>query len=206
MTSRFPGGTHMPSTSAESSSSTLGLCEFTLARDSSELSHMSSESAPALVGLTPAWDLSESSHMLSGSSPAWDPSSRFSPRTSAPSRPKHWLDEPKLQTSRLKLKTNDPSVQTPYVEFLGVENDLVKVREKVEVKFLAFESVGPLPPTSKGDLVIPKCGEMRGIYFKVVQLTGDLCVVRKPGTRPTKSNPDVNFAISDLVQVYPAPR
>lgn len=104
------------------------------------------------------------------------------------------------------MKINDPSVQSPYVEFLGVENDLVKVRDKMDIKFVAFESVNPLLPTSKGDLVVPKSGEMQGVRFNVIRIAGDLCVVRKPGTRPTKKNPDAEFAISDLVQVHPAPR
>lgn len=76
----------------------------------------------------------------------------------------------------------------------------------MDIKFLAFETVSPLLPALKGDLVIPKDGKMKGIHFSVVRITGDLCVVRKPGTRPTKQNPDIDFAISDLVQVYPAAR
>ena len=150
---------------------------------------------------TPAWDPAESSHMLN---PAWDPSSQSSPRTEVGSGPKHWLDDQKLQGSRLKLKTNDLSVQSPYVEFLGVENGLIKVRDKIDIKYLVFASVDPLQPTSKGDLVTPKAGEMRGVHFTVVRITGDKCVVRKPGTRPTKKTPDTEFTTSDLVQVHPA--
>lgn len=137
-------------------------------------------------------------------SPAWVPSSQSSPSSDVRSGPKHWLDDKKLQGSRLKLKTNDLSVQSPYVEFLGVENGLIKVRDKMDIKYLAFASVDPLPPTLKGDLVTPKAGEMRGVQFTVVRITGDKCVVHKPGTRPTKKNPDTEFATSDLVQVRPA--
>lgn len=149
---------------------------------------------------TPAWAPSESSGMLSDLSPAWDPSSRtpLAPRPTV-----HWLDDPVLQRARLKLKINDPSVQSPYVEFLGVENDLVKVRDKMDVRFVAFGSVSPLLPTSKGDLVVLKAGLMKGVHFNVIRIAEDLCVVRKPGTRPTKKNPDPEFAISDLVQAHP---
>ena len=153
-------------------------------------------------------------------SPAWDPSSQLSPpstsdswswmlpsteSTDIPSRPKHWLEDPKMQDSRLKLNTSDPSVQSPYVEFLGVENGLVKVRDKMDVRFLTFEVVHPLLPAAKGDLVIPKSGAMQGVHF-IVQVVGDICVVRKPGTRPTKKNPDIEFSVSDLVQVHPTIR
>lgn len=139
-------------------------------------------------------------------SPAWNPSSRLSPRTDTPDPPNHWLRDGKFQGLRLKLTTTYPSVQSPYVEFLGEEDGLVKVRDKADVKFLPFESVSPLLPTSKGDLVIPQGGEMQGIHFNVVRITGDMCVLRQPGTRPSKKHPDMEFAISDLVQVHPAIR
>lgn len=160
-------------------------------------SSQASSSTPAFVGHTPAWDPCDSSCMLSDLSPAWDPSSR------SPQRPKHWLDDAVLQRSRLKLKINDPSMQSPSAEFLGLEDDLVKVRDKMHVKFVALESVSPLLPASKGDLVIPKAGHMQGTHFNVVRIAGGRCVVRIPGTRPTKKNPDPEYPISDLVQVYP---
>ena len=153
---------------------------------------------------TPAWSPSESSTVQSEMSPAWDPSSR-TPRTPAFDRPSHWLDDPIFRRLRLKLKTDDPAVQSPHVEFLGIENDLVKIRDKLDIKFLGFDSIHPLLPTSPGDLVIAKTGEMRGVHFSIIRLTGDTCVVRKPGCRPTKKNPDPEFPISDLLQVYPAP-
>lgn len=203
-----PEATQMPSTSAQSPSSTLSSVGPTSASDSPELPHTLSipeHSSPssALVGSTPAWDPFETSHKLS---PAWCPSSVLSPHTGSPSRLVHWLEEPKLSLLRLKLKTNDALLQSPYVEFLGVENGRVKVRDKMDIKLLALEAVSPLLPTSKGDLIIPKDGKLQGIHFSVVRITSNLCVVRKPGTRPTKQNPDIEFAISDLVQVYPPPR
>lgn len=97
-------------------------------------------------------------------------------------------------------------MQSPYVELLGVDNGLVKVRDKLHIKFLTFEVVNPLLPASKGDLVIPKEGRMQGVYFHVVRIVDGICVVRRPGIRPTKQHPDVEFAISDLVQVHPAVR
>ena len=121
-------------------------------------------------------------------------------------RPSHWLDDPILQSSRLKLKTDDPAVQSPYVEFLGIYHNLIKVRDKVDVKLLSFDSVHPLLPTSPGDLVIANGGEMHGVHFNVIQIRGNTCVVRKPGCRPTKKTPDPEFMISDLIQVHPVPR
>ena len=146
---------------------------------------------------TPAWDPCDSSP--ADISPAWNPSSQSPPRA------KHWLDDEVLQCRRLKLKINEPSVQSPCVEFLGLEDDIVKVRDKMDTKFVPLESVSPLHPTAKGDLVIPKAGQMQGVPFHIIRITGDLCVVRKPGMRPTKKNPDPEFAISDLLQIYPAP-
>ena len=98
----------------------------------------------------------------------------------------------------------DPAIQSPYLEFLGMENDLVKVRDKANIKFITLNSVSPLLPTSQGELVTARSGEMQGAYFKVIQITETMCIVRKPGTKPTKKNPDIEFALTDLVQVYPA--
>ena len=189
-----------------------------------------SSSTLDLVGSTPAWDSCESSCSLSDLSPAWDPSSRspilpsysfensdsgqsslqISPASKSlppsPPRPVHWLDNPALQNSRLKLQVNDPSLQSPCVEFLGVENNLVRVRDKRDTKLIAFRSVSPLLPTSKGDLVMLKSAILQGTRFTVIQIAEDRCVLRKPGCRLTKENPDSEFSISDLVQVYPAPR
>ena len=118
-------------------------------------------------------------------------------------RPIHWLNDPGLQHLRLKLITTGSTTHDPYFEFLGIENDLVKVRDKANIKFLSFDSVSPLPPTSQGELVTPKSGEMQGIHLKVIRITESICVVRKPGTKPTKKNPDTEFALTDLIQVYP---
>ena len=87
-----------------------------------------------------------------------------------------------------------------------MDGDLVKARDKTDVKFLPLDSINPLSPTSKGDLVTPKAGEMQGTAFNVVRVVGDVCSVRKPGVRPTKKNPDIEFATSDLVQIYPGAR
>ena len=98
----------------------------------------------------------------------------------------------------------DPAIQSPYLEVSGMENDLVKVRDKANIKFITLNSVSPLLPTSQGELVTARSGEMQGAYFKVIQITEKMCIVRKPGTKPTKKNPDIEFALTDLVQVYPA--
>ena len=73
----------------------------------------------------------------------------------------------------------------------------------MDIKSVFLESVSPLHPTLKGDLVIPNAGQMQGVPFNVIRIAGDLCSVRKPGTRPTKKNPDPEFAISDLLQIHP---
>ncbi|KAF8184856.1 hypothetical protein BJ912DRAFT_852915 [Pholiota molesta] len=163
-------------------------------------------SAPSdLAGLTPAWD--PSSHTSSHLSPAWDPSSQTPVPQDRPSRPVHWLDDPGFGNSRLKLRSTDPTVESPCVEFMGVENDQVRVRDKAAYRSLSFESVDALLPDSKGDLVTLKAGEMQGLHFKVVEIVEGRCVIRKPGMkRPTKKNPDHECPVSDLVQVYPGSR
>ena len=158
----------------------------------------SSSTAP--VGHTPTWDPLES---LEDLSPAWDPSSR----TPGPPRQVHWLDSPHLQQSRIKLMTTDSSVHSPYVEFLSMDGDLVKVRDKVNIKLLPFDSVTPLPPTSDGDLVVPKTGELKGVQLRVLRIEDDTCMLRKLGVcTPTRKNPDRQFALSNVVQVFPALR
>ncbi len=160
---------------------------------------------PGSIACTPLWDSSESTRVPNETSPAWDPSSR-SPRTDAIDRPSHWLDDPILQSSRLKLKTDDSTVQSSHVKFVGVEHNFIKVRDKMDFRLLGIDSVHPLLPTSPGDLVIANGGEMHGVHFNVIQIRGNTCVVRKPGCRPTKKKPDPEFLTSDLIQVYPVPR
>ncbi len=75
--------------------------------------------------------------MQSDLSPAWDPSSR-TPYTNNSIRPIHWLDDPGLQRLRLKLIMSGSTNQSLYFEFMGVENDLVKVRDKANVKLLTL--------------------------------------------------------------------
>ena len=164
-------------------------------------------SSACVVGKTPAWEPSDSPSSSAHLSPAWDPSSR-TPLLSrsaspVPPRPVHWLDDPLVWSWRIKLKVNDSTPGSPYVEFLGVENDLVKVRDKADVKFFTLESISPLSPTMKGDLVILKAGDMQGTAFNIIRVAGDICSVCKPGVRLTKKNPDTEYATSDLVQIYP---
>lgn len=157
-----------------------------------------------MVGFTPTWD--PSSHILSDVSPAWDPSSQTPLPQARPSRPVHWLDDPALEKLRFKLETTDPRVENPFVEFLGMENDQVLVRDKVDNKLVSFESVSAMLPKEVGDMVTLREGELRGVKFKIVEMTKDRCVLRKPGVRPTKKKPDHNCLISDVIQVYPGSR
>ncbi|KAF8192199.1 hypothetical protein BJ912DRAFT_925104 [Pholiota molesta] len=143
-------------------------------------------SAPSdLAGLTPAWD--PSSHTSSHLSPAWDPSSQTPVPQDRPSRPVHWLDDPGFGNSRLKLRSTDPTVESPCVEFMGVENDQVRVRDKAAYRSLSFESVDALLPDSKGDLVTLRAGEMQGLHFKVVEIVEGrkLCISQRE-TNDTK--------------------
>ena len=107
-----------------------------------------------------------------------------------------------LKGIRLKLRTDDPSLQS--VEFIGVENDQVKVRDKLAYKLLSFDVVHPLLPSAKGDLVTPMTGPSQGVIYKVWEYNDEQCVVRQPGVRPTKKHPDPIFPTVNLVQVLPA--
>lgn len=71
-------------------------------------------------------------------------------------------------------------------------------------KLLSFDAVTALLPRAKGDLVTPLAGIMQGTIFKVRDFLGEQCVVRQPGKRPRKNEPDPTFLVSDLAQVYPA--
>lgn len=102
------------------------------------------------------------------------------------------------------LQSDDPIVESPVVEFIGIEDDKVKVRDKGAYKLVSFDSIKPLHPCKVGDLVTLLAGGMVGNFCKVKIMTGTTCTIRKLGDRPALSRPDPCFLTTDLIQVYPA--
>ncbi|KAF8199073.1 hypothetical protein BJ912DRAFT_687982 [Pholiota molesta] len=192
-------------------------CESTsgssmLDRNQTPLEDLPSSPSAGRAPADPAWDPSSQTpsnitrptgpvHWLDD--PAWDLSSQNLIHTVRPTRPVHWLDDPALMGLRVKLRSSEPIVRSPVLEFMGVENGKVRVRDMGDYRNLPFESISPLPPMALGDLVTPNSGELRGTFFKVIEMTGDLCIVRKPGMRPRKRFPDPSFLTANLLQVFP---
>jgi len=128
---------------------------------------------------------------------AWNPNSA-TPRVQ---RPVHWLDQDKLQSTRLKLcvlqKPND------VIEFKGVFGDNAQVRDRRETKMVPLDDLCPVRPTAKGDLVTTIAGPMTGVALKVREYRPEGCVVRQPGKVLKKLETDPVIPTAELVQIFP---
>lgn len=128
---------------------------------------------------------------------AWNPNSA-TPRVQ---RPVHWLDQDKIQSTRLKLyvsqKPND------VLEFKGVFGDNAQVRDRRETKMVPLDDLYPVRPTANGDLVTTIAGPMAGVALKVREYRPEGCVVRQPGKVLKKHETDPIIPTAELVQIFP---
>lgn len=149
---------------------------------------------------TPLWDAS--AHSLSSFSPAWDPSSRTPIHVTQPPREPHWLEHPRLKGVRLRLKCNVPNLRGQYVEFEGVQDNEVKIRDHMDHLLVPFESITAVHPTKPSAHVTPIVGETMGTKYTVRSFEGNRCVVRKTGGKKDRNPQDPSFLISELVEVF----
>jgi hypothetical protein len=68
---------------------------------------------------------------------------------------------------------------------------------------LEFDSLEPILATATGQLVTPMTGDFKGDAFLIRSINGGKCEVYRKGTRKRKTNPDLKYPLSDLVQIYP---
>ena len=117
------------------------------------------------------------------SSPTWDPNSstpfheqdqneqdQTDTRLVFTSRG-HWLEP----LAGLRVKLFELAAPTNILEFEAIVGNDARVRDGMRRRFIALDSLRPLPPTQSDDLVTPKVGEIRGTVLKVRAYSSDIC-------------------------------
>ena len=114
----------------------------------------------------------------------------------------HWLKESAFSATRVKLRRHGDSDESRVLEFHRVLNGLAEVRDGMKTCMLEFDSLAPILATAKGQLVTPMTGSEKGHAFQIRSINGGECEIYRKGTRKTKTNPDLYYSLSDLVQIY----
>ena len=145
---------------------------------------------------TPMPTEGETSH----SADAWDPCAP-DPEIS-PDGPT-WLTDPVFGRTRIKLQyRRNPSLFD--LEFLGMENDLVKIRDGMKQKSVPLPSLEAIPPTSKDGVVTSfSLGETYGKLYKIREFGSEFCILRGYGQRPGRSEKNFHVITCELAQVFP---
>jgi len=138
----------------------------------------------------------EASH----SADAWDP--RAPDPEISPDGPT-WLTDPVFGCTRIKLRYCGNL--SPFdLEFVGMENNLVKVRDGMQQKLGPLSSLQAIPPTWKGDVVTSfSLGETYGKLYKIREFDSEFCVLRGYGQRPGRSEKNFRVSTHELAQIFP---
>jgi len=115
----------------------------------------------------------------------------------------HWLKESTFSATRVKLRRHGDSDESRVLEFVRVLDGLAVVRAGMKTSTLEIDSLEPILATAKGQLVTPMTGSKKGQAFQIRSINGGECAIYTKGTRMTRSNPDLHYSISDLVEIYP---
>jgi hypothetical protein len=114
-----------------------------------------------------------------------------------------WLTDPLFGCTRIKLRYR-ANVLPTYLEFLGMENGLAKVRDGMQRKSAPLSSLQSIPPTWKDDIVTSfSLGETYGKLYKIREFNSDFCLLRGYGQRPGRSEKNVAVITRELAQVFP---
>ena len=145
---------------------------------------------------TPMPTEGEASH----SADAWDP--RAPDPEISPDGPT-WLTDPVFGCTRIKLRYCGNL--SPFdLEFVGMENNLVKVRDGMQQKLGPLSSLQAIPPTWKGDVVTSfSLGETYGKLYKIREFDSEFCVLRGYGQRPGRSEKNFRVSTHELAQIFP---
>jgi hypothetical protein len=114
-----------------------------------------------------------------------------------------WLTDPAFKGIRVRLRYRaNPSHMD--LEFLGVGNDLVEVRDGVQRKLAPFSGLLAIPPTRNEDIVVSfSLGETYGKIYKIREFNSDFCVLRVFGQRPGRSEKHFKVMTRELAQINP---
>ena len=94
-----------------------------------------------------------------------------------------WLSDPVFGCIRVKLRYRENPLPT-YLEFLGMENGLAKVRDGMQTKSVPLSSLQALPPTWKNDIVTSfSLGETYGKLYKIRDFDSGCCILRVSGKK-----------------------
>jgi hypothetical protein len=114
-----------------------------------------------------------------------------------------WLSDPVFGRIRVKLRYRENPLPS-YLEFLGMENGLVKVREGMQTKSVPLSSLQALPPTWKNDIVTSfSLGETYGKLYKIRDFDSNCCVLRGFGQKTGRNEKNFLVITHELAQVFP---
>jgi hypothetical protein len=114
-----------------------------------------------------------------------------------------WLTDPVFGCIRVKLWYRANLLPT-YLEFLGMENNLAKVRDGMRRKSVPLSSLQAIPPTGKDDIVTSfSLGKTHGKVYKIREFSGDFCVLRGYRERAGRSEKNACIVTHELAQVFP---
>lgn len=128
---------------------------------------------------------------------AWDPCAQD------PEGVPDWLLDSVFTGMRIKLRyRRNPSHMD--LEFLGIDNGLVKVRDGMQRKTVPVSDLQAIPPTQNGDPVISfAMGETYGKIYKVRTFDDEISVLRPHGQRPGRSETHFRVLTRKLTLVIP---
>jgi hypothetical protein len=150
----------------------------------------------APIASTPMPTEEETSH----NADAWDPCAQ-DPEISPDGL--IWLTDPAFKGIRVRLRYRaNPSHLD--LEFLGVANGLVEVRDGMQRKFVPSSGLVAIPPTRNEDTVVSfSLGETYGKIYKIREFNSEFCVLRVYGQRPGRSEKNFKVMTRELAQINP---
>ena len=114
-----------------------------------------------------------------------------------------WLSDPVFDCIRVKLCYRKNPLPM-YLEFLGMENGLAKIRDGMQTKSVPLSSLQALPPTWKNDIIISfSSGETYGKLYKIRDFDTGHCVLRGFGQRTGRNEKNFLIITRELAQVFP---
>ena len=131
---------------------------------------------------------------------AWDPCAP-DPEISADELV--WLMDPVFHGIRIQLRHRANPIALR-LEFLGIDNGLVKVRDGMRINSVPLSSLQAVPPTQKEDVVTSfSTSETYGKLYKIRQFDNEVCVLRPYGKRAGRSEKHFHVTTRELVQAFP---
>jgi hypothetical protein len=154
---------------------------------------------PQLEAPTPATPIPPENEQTHDAN-AWDPNS--SVPISNPAVP-YWLADEVFRGIRVKLRyCTQPS--PPFLEFCGMEEESVKVRDGTRRVLVPLSTLQAIPPNWQGDIVTSfALGETYGRLYKIREFRSDFCVLRGYGEKTGRKEKNFTILTHELATVFP---